>query len=161
MFRLLIQRLGFGRRAAAAVSFVLTAAFLASWPPVAEARSLDACQLAWSKAVRSYLTKNRKAAPDGTVPNTMEAMEEAAQRWLSAFRPACQIEAAGDKPSARVEAATLGVKILARLDLRGCTRFLEYYMESTRSQDICRAATSGRNSDLREDIQRSIPAPRP
>lgn len=125
---------------------------------VAEARSLSDCQLAWSKAVRSYLTKNRKAAPDGSVPKDMDGLEASAQQWLIAFRPACQIEASGDKPAARVEAAALGVQILARLDTRGCSRFLEYYMQSTRSEDICRSAASSSNMEtLRQQIDRSIP----
>lgn len=125
---------------------------------VAEARSLGDCQLAWSKAVRSYLTKNRKAAPDGSVPKDMDGLEASAQQWLVAFRPACEIEAAGDKPSARVEAAALGVRILARLDNRGCSRFLEYFMQSTRSLDICRTAASTSNMEtLRQQIDRSIP----
>ncbi|MEL6183995.1 MAG: hypothetical protein AAFU79_05160 [Myxococcota bacterium] len=128
--------------------------------PAAHARTVDACQEAWSKAVRSYLTKNRKAAPDGTVPKQqdLDGMEAAAQQWIAAFRPACEIEADGDKPSARVEAAMIGVKILARLDTRGCSRFLEYYMQSSRSQEICRgAATRPSEVTLRDQIGTSIP----
>lgn len=129
-----------------------------SAPEPAEARSLGECQLAWSKAVRSYLTTNRRAAPDGTVPEDMDAMEAAAEQWMRAFRPACDLEAAGDKPSARVEAALLGVKILAELDPRGCARFLEYYMESTRSTEICRsAAGAAEDGDLRRRIGATIP----
>lgn len=124
----------------------------------AEARTTDECLQAWSKAVRSYLTQNRKAAPDGTVPKDMEGTELAAQKWLSAFRPACEFEAAGDKPSARIEAAALGVKILARLDLRGCSRFLEYYMQSTRPREICRVARSADDDQLRRQIETTIPS---
>lgn len=139
-------------------ALVLGGALFASSP--AEARTVDACQEAWSKAVRSYLTKNRKAAPDGTVPKQqdLDGMEAAAQQWIAAFRPACQIEADGDKPAARVEAAVIGVKILARLDTRGCSRFLEYYMQSSRSQEICRgAATRPSEITLRNQIGESIP----
>lgn len=124
----------------------------------AEARSAGDCKLAWSKAVRSYLTKNRKAAPDGSVPADMDAMERAAQAWMEAFAPACSIEAAGDKPAARVEAALLGTRILAQLDPRGCARFLEYYMESTRPTELCQAAAGGAPSDaLRQQIAATIP----
>ena len=123
----------------------------------AEARSLDDCQLAWSKAVRSYLTTNRRAAPDGSVPKDMDALDSAARKWLVAFRPACEIEAEGDRPGARVEAAKLGVKILSRLDPRGCKRFLEYYMQSSQPADICKAASSSEDDVLRAKIRRSIP----
>lgn len=116
------------------------------------------CQLAWAQAVRSYLTKNQRAAPDGSVPTNMDETEAAAERWNQAFRPACELEAGGDKTSARIEAAALGAKILARLDLRGCGRFLEYYMESTRPQEVCRAAGRGDDDDLRQQIERTIPA---
>lgn len=135
----------------------LGAASLTLIPSQGRARSIDDCQSAWSKAVRSYLTKNRKAAPDGSVPKDMDALEAASQQWLTAFRPACELEAAGDKPGARVEAAALGVKILAKLDLRGCSRFLEYYMQSTRSQEICRTAVAADDGDLRQQIESSIP----
>lgn len=146
-----------GRRRA---GFVLVAALAAmtATETAAHARPIDACQLAWSKAVRSYLTKNRKAAPDGTVASDMDGMEQAAQAWLATFRPACEIEAAGDKPSARVEAALIGTKVLAKLDMRGCARFLEYFMESTRPQDLCRAVPTSTDDDLRSQIEGSIPA---
>ena len=124
----------------------------------AQARSLDDCQLAWSKAVRSYLTKNRTAGPDGQVPSDMDGMEAAAQAWLTAFRPACEMEAEGDKGGARVEAAVLGLTILARLDMRGCARFLEYFMQSTRSAEICRAANTASTEELRDRVARTIPA---
>ncbi len=122
-----------------------------------EARSAGECQLAWSKAVRSYLTRNRKAGPDGQVPKDMDGAERAAEQWSAAFAPACRIESGGDKGAARVEAAAIGVQILAKLDNRGCARFLEYYMQSTRSADICRAAETGEQEDLRRQIEETIP----
>lgn len=124
----------------------------------AEARSISACKEAWSKAVRSYLTDNRRAAPDGTIPDDLDEIEAASQAWEDAFQPACDIEQAGDKPAARVEAAALGVRILARLDRRGCARFLEFFMESTRPSEICQAAAAEASMiDLRRDVEASIP----
>ena len=123
------------------------------------ARSPEVCQLAWSKAVRSYLTKNRRAGPTGSVPTDMDSMEAAAQAWLSAFAPACELEAEGDARSARLEAAAIGAQILARLDPRGCMRFLEYYMQSTRPRDICRAAAGqDPRANLRDQLARTIPS---
>jgi hypothetical protein len=139
------------------IALGLAVGLLASLRGEAVARTPADCKLAWSKAVRSYLTKNRKAAPDGSIPEDMAAMEAAAEQWLEAFQPACEIEAAGDKATARVEAAALGVEILARLDQRGCARFLEYFMESTRPQEICRAAPTAPEGQLREQIQTTIP----
>lgn len=124
----------------------------------AEARSMGDCKQAWSKAVRSYLTTNRRAAPDGSTPQTMDAMEAAATQWMDAFSSACEIESSGDKPAARIEAAMLGTKILARLDPRGCARFLEFYMESTRPKDLCQAAASGAgNEALRTQLSSTLP----
>lgn len=112
---------------------------------------------AWSRAVRSYLTQNRRAAPDGTVPQDLDAEELAVQAWLRAFQPACRLEAEGRKAEARVEAATIGVNILVRLDPRGCETFLSSYMQSSRPSDICSAARADANVDVRDQISRTIP----
>lgn len=131
---------------------------LASVPRPAAARSETDCMSAWSRAVRSYLTQNRRAAPDGTVPRDLDGEELAVQAWLQAFRPACQLEAEGRAAEARVEAATIGVRVLARLDVRGCQTFMSAYMQSSRSSDICSAARANADIDLREQVARSIPA---
>src|SRR5262249_37139860 len=70
-----------------------------------EAREPEECQLAWGQAVRSYLTQNRTKGPEDAV-----------------FAPACELEAKGKKDEARVEAAIIGVKALAKLDPKGCAR---------------------------------------
>lgn len=127
----------------------------------AEARTADACQEAWSKAVRSYLTANRKAGPDGKVPADIDEQELVAQAWLAAFRSPCKLEQDGLKAEARLEAAMLGVQILAKLDPKGCGRFMQYYMESTKAKDVCDMSTAGAGTaDLRAAIEGSIPAKR-
>jgi hypothetical protein len=127
-------------------------------PAPAHARSETDCMSAWSRAVRSYLTQNRRAAPDGTVPQDLDGEELAVQAWLRAFEPACQLETGGRKAEARVEAAAIGVSILARLDPRGCETFLTAYMQSSRPSDICTAARADANVDIRDQIARTIPA---
>ncbi|MEM1025056.1 MAG: hypothetical protein AAGD10_08080 [Myxococcota bacterium] len=119
------------------------------------ARSGPECMTAWSRAVRSYLSQNRKATPDGKVPDDLDGEEMAAQAWMEAFRPACELEQSGDSSEARVQAALTGTLILARLDPQGCEAFLLSYMSSDRPRDICSAA--GQGIDVRDDIARSIP----
>ena len=69
---------------------------LASIGSVAHARPKgDSCQDAWSRAVRSFLTQNRKAGPDGKQPKTLDDEELIAQAWSSAFDPACKLEDGG------------------------------------------------------------------
>lgn len=130
---------------------------LCAGPRSVEARSEGDCASAWSRAVRSYLTQNRRAAPDGTVPSDLDGEELAAQAWVDAFRPACVLEASGDGEGARIQAAVIGVQVLARLDPGGCQRFLSSYMESSRPQDICSAAAAGTGQDLSNQIASSIP----
>ncbi len=107
----------------------------------AEAREPEECQLAWGQAVRSYLTQNRTKGPDDAV-----------------FAPACEMEAQGKKDEARIEAAIIGAKALARLDAKGCARFMESYMSATRGKDICDTALQEDPSALRKLIVASIPA---
>ncbi len=128
---------------------------MASFIGAAEGRSPTECMTQWSRAVRSYLTQNRTAMPDGTAPDDLDGEERAAQAWIQAFAPACRLEQEGRSQAARVEAAAIGVEILARLDPRGCRTFLSAFMESSRPEDICAAA--GGDSDLRGQIQASIP----
>lgn len=128
-------------------------------PSLAEARTADACRTAWAKAVRSYLTQNRRAGPDGKVPANVDEEELVAQAWEKAFEPACKLEQDGLKPEARIEAAMLGVQILGKLDPRGCSRFMQYYMGSTKAKDVCDMVPAGSGSaELRGAIERSIPA---
>ena len=132
---------------------------LLSTAPLAHARPKgDSCQDAWSRAVRSFLTQNRKAGPDGNQPKTLDDEELIAQAWTSAFDPACKMEDAGKKKEARIEAALIGAQILARLDKRGCIGFMSSYMQSTKAKDICDVAGSAGSEDLRKRIEGSIPA---
>lgn len=125
---------------------------------VAVARNKNDCATAWARSVRSYLTQNRTSAPDGSKPKTLDDEELAAQAWNQAFAPACDLEQQGDKKAARVEAAMIGARILAKLDLRGCVRFMDVYMQSSRAKDICDMATSAGTADIRRKIEETIPA---
>lgn len=125
---------------------------------VALARSKNDCETAWARSVRSYLTQNRKAAPDGSIPKTLDDEELAAQAWNAAFGPACDLEQQGEKKAARVEAAMIGARILAKLDPRGCVRFMDVYMQSSRAKDICDVAGSAGSADVRRRIEETIPA---
>ncbi|MBX2814219.1 MAG: hypothetical protein KTR25_20590 [Myxococcales bacterium] len=127
-----------------------------SKPREAGARTIEQCQQVWSKAVRSYLTQNRKAAPDGSIPQDMEALDAAARQWLSAFRPACEREGSGDRSGARVLAAHIGVRILAKVDGKACTRFLEYYMRASKPVMICQTASSADDSALKEQLSENL-----
>jgi hypothetical protein len=132
---------------------------LLSLAPLAHARPKgEACQDSWARAVRSFLTQNRKAGPDGAQPKTLDDEELIAQAWTSAFDPACKLEDGGNKQGARVEAAMIGAQILARLDPKGCISFMSSYMQSTKAKDICDVAGSAGSEDLRKRIEGSIPA---
>lgn len=106
----------------------------------ATARTAEDCQLAWGQAVRSYLTQNRTKGPED-----------------EAFAPACKLEAEGKKDEARVEAVAIGASALAKLDGRGCQRFMETYIESTRPKDVCDNA-SGDREKLKALIRETMPA---
>jgi hypothetical protein len=107
----------------------------------AEAREPEECQLAWGQAVRSYLTQNRTKGPEDAV-----------------FAPACELESKGQKDEARVEAAIIAARALAKLDPRGCSRFMESYMSSNRPKDVCDTAAGDDTSALKKMIMDSIPA---
>ena len=123
----------------------------------AEARSPAECKMKWAQAVRSYLTQNRKAGPDGRVPTNLDEQELVAQAWLETFSPACRIEADGDKKTARLEAAMIGAVTLAKLDPKGCRRFMQYFMGSERPKDVCDTAQQGGGTELRDRIARTLP----
>lgn len=107
------------------------------------ARTVEDCSLAWGQAVRSYLTQNRTKGPEDEV-----------------FKPACEIEAQGDKGKARVEAVLIGTKALAALDPRGCAKFLEVYVEASGPEALCAAAGKGKDdAALRKMISEALPPP--
>ena len=112
------------------------------WGGNAMARDIEDCQLMWGQAVRSYLTQNRTKGPED-----------------EAFKPACELEAKGDKPAARVEAVTIGVKALAALDMRGCARFMETYIGATLPAKICEAAKGDDAEGLKKLVEGSLPEP--
>ena len=56
------------------------------------------------------------------------------------------------RPEARIEAAIIGVKALAALDTKGCQRFMESYMSSSRPKDVCDAANGTDEGRLRKLI---------
>jgi hypothetical protein len=121
--------------------FSIAALSLGLWTREADAREPEECQLAWGQAVRSYLTQNRTKGPEDAV-----------------FAPACQLEAQGKKDDARVEAVIIGSKALAKLDPRGCQRFMESYINSSKPKDVCDAALQGDEAVLRKLITDSMPA---
>ncbi|MBK8014225.1 MAG: hypothetical protein IPK13_23110 [Deltaproteobacteria bacterium] len=133
-------------------------AFILAVSSSAMARDEKDCQRTWARAVRSYLTQNRKAGPDGKMPADLDQAELAAQAWEQAFSPACQLEASGKRSEARVEAAMIGAQLLAKLDPRGCARFMDSYMQSSRSKDVCDSARSSSTEQVRSMISDSIPA---
>jgi hypothetical protein len=106
----------------------------------AYARSVEDCALAWGQAVRSYLTQNRTKGPDDET-----------------FKAACEMESS-DKSRARVEAVLIGTKALAKLDPRGCAKFLESYVEANGPAKLCDAALKGTDDGtLRKMIGDSLP----
>ena len=112
-------------------------------PASAWARDLEDCQMWWGQAVRSYLTQNRTQGPEDEV-----------------FKPACEIEAKGDKDGARIEAIMIGVRALAKLDQKGCGRFMGLYIGAGSPEEICMAATGEDMEKLREIVLNNLP-PRP
>jgi hypothetical protein len=138
-------------------AFILLGLLVLATASIAGARTKDDCQTQWARSVRSYLTQNRKAGPDGAVPATVDDEELAAQAWEAAFGPACDLEQQGKRKEARVEAALIGAQILSKLDARGCVQFMDAYMQSSRAKDICDVARSGATADVRQKIETSIP----
>ncbi|MCK6552161.1 hypothetical protein L6R52_40395 [Myxococcota bacterium] len=113
------------------------------WAGSADARDPEECQLKWGQAVRSYLTQNRTKGPEDKV-----------------FAAACTLEGEGKKDEARVEAVLIGARELSKLDARGCVRFMESYVGSSRPKDVCDLAAGGDEGALRKAITDSMP-PRP
>lgn len=122
----------------------------------AEARSLSDCKMAWSKAVRSYLSQNRSAGPDGTVPASIEDKDRVDQAWLDAFTPACEQEAKRDKRGARLTASATGAQVLQRLDPKACQRFLSYYMRVKDADVVCAAASTEGLKPVKEALKSRI-----
>lgn len=127
------------------IALVLSVGALAVAP--AEARELEDCQLFWGQAVRGYLTQNRTKGPEDDT-----------------FKPACELEAKGDKPGARIEAIMIGLKALAGLDQTGCKRFMEFYVGATLPGKLCESVGKVDEDSLRKMVSESLPpppAPRP
>ncbi len=127
------------------------------WAPPAHARNEDDCKRAWSRAVRSYLTQNRKASPSGEVPKDLDAEERSAQAWLDVFKAACRQEKEGQKSEARIEASLAGAQVLVKLDPRACVQFMSAYMGASSPQDICQKIPRGSSETLRALLRSSLP----
>lgn len=106
--------------AASALAAAMAVGVTAAGP--ASARSPDECAQKWAMASRSYLTKNRTQGPEE-----------------GEFRAACALESR-DKPAARLEAIAVAVRALAKLDVAGCERFLDSYIQAKKPKEICAAA---------------------
>jgi hypothetical protein len=120
---------------------------------LADAREKEECQTAWGGAAHSYLTQNRNRGPNGESNSA-----DVNALWEQLFAPACTLESQGKKDDARVEAVMLGAKALAKLDMRGCQRFMEVYVSSSRPKDVCDAALAGDEANLRKVVTDSMPA---
>ena len=107
----------------------------------AEARDTEDCMQAWGRAVRGYLTQKRTSGPED-----------------EAFKPACALEAKGDKAAARLEAVLIGMKALAALDMKGCGRFMGLYIGATLPEKLCEATKTEQDQGLREMVKDSLPA---
>lgn len=128
---------------------------------VAEAaRDADECQRTWARAVRSYVARTKgKAGPDGATPQTLDDEERVAQAWNAVFSEACALEAEGDKDASRLAAALSGARALIRVDPPACTKFMRYYMGSSRADDICTMMKSGTGTEgVRKTLASSIPS---
>lgn len=124
------------------IAVVLTMTSSLIRPLDAQAREVEECQQWWGQAVRSYLTRNRTKGPEDDV-----------------FKAACELEAKGDKPEARIEAITIGVRELAALDIKGCKRFMKLYVGSTMPDQVCEAAGNDDYNSLRKLVATSLPPP--
>ena len=124
------------------LALVLVATSLLAVPTDAQAREVEECQQWWGQAVRSYLTRNRTKGPEDDV-----------------FKTACELEAKGDKPEARIEAITIGVRERATLDIKGCKRVMKLYVGSTMPDQVCEAAGNDDYNGLRKLVASSIPPP--
>ena len=125
----------------------------------AEARAVDDCKRSWARAVRSYVTRSKaKVGPDGVPSKSLDDEERVAQDWFAVFSEACALEADGDKPGSRLEAALSAARSLIQVDPPACTKFMRYYMGSTRPQDVCDMVRNGVGSEgVRRTLESSIP----
>ena len=125
----------------------------------AQARGVDDCKRSWARAVRSYVARAKgKVGPDGIPPQNLDDEERIHQAWLSVFSEACALEAAGDKAASRLEAALSGARALTQVDPPACTKFMRYYMGSSRPQDVCDMVKGGAGTEgTRRTLRSSIP----
>jgi hypothetical protein len=108
--------------------------------PAAEARSLEDCQLKWGQAARSYMNgKNTSAVEDGM------------------FKPACELEASGDKEASRVEAVRAGAAALQKVDAATCERFLKYFIGIEDGGPVCTAASGEDVEAARKAVAGALP----
>lgn len=106
----------------------------------AHARTVEDCVAAWGQAARSYTSKQAVPTPDD-----------------AAFKPACELEAKGEKPAARAEAIKVAVMALAKLEGDSCVRFLTSYVAAKDPQLVCDAA--GDEEALKKAIAAHVPPP--
>ena len=125
-------------------------------PNLAEARSVGDCKARWGSAVRSYLTKNQRADPQGKVPANLDEAELVAQAWIELFGEVCRLETSGKKRKSRLMAATIGTATLARLDPLACQRFLHYFMKAKDPEGVCQAALDGPQEQLGTRVAASL-----
>ncbi len=125
-------------------------------PSSASARSFEDCKLRWGSAVRSYLTQNRRAGPDGKVPTNIDETEAVAAAWVDLFGPACKLETTGKKREARLMAATVGTATLARLDPVACQRFLHYFMSAKNPEGVCQTALDASPERLKARVAAAL-----
>jgi hypothetical protein len=99
--------------------------FAAASPVPAQARTVEECQLKWGQAARSYV------AVVASPPSPDDA----------AFKPACELEAKGDKDGARLEALTAAAAALFKQDKDACERFIKFFAGVAESENVCLAAS--------------------
>jgi len=142
------MRSTYGLMAALVTLFVGT-----SWSSdAAAARPVEECKTRWGSAVRSYLTKNRRAGPDGRVPKDIDEAEEVVQAWIAMFNEPCRLEASGERRKGRLLAASRGTATLAKLDPTACQRFLQYFMKAKTPEQMCQAAVDGASSGFARQL---------
>ena len=123
-----------------------------------EARDVDDCKRTWARAVRSYVARDKgKAGPNGVLPQTLDDEERVAQDWLTVFSEACALEEEGNKAGSRLEAALAGARALIQVDPPACSKFMRYYMGSSKPQDVCDMLKGQGSQNARRTLESSIP----
>ena len=123
---------------------------------LALARDVEDCKARWGSAVRSYLTKNRRAGPSGKVPTNLDEMEEVGMAWIDMFNDACRLEKAGKRRRSRLLAASLGTEALARLDQVACQRFLHYFMKAKDPEGVCQSALEDDRDRIKANLSAAL-----